>query len=70
MQPKRRREVMGGDDSLPGCIGYYPKAVYPNNCQTCAVCELCRKFVPRERLAAVLAAVKEARLIIRGEKNE
>jgi hypothetical protein len=59
---------MGSVESVPGCFGYYPKALYPNNCQTCGWTELCRKLVPRERLAAVLAAVKEARLIIRGEK--
>jgi hypothetical protein len=32
--------------------------------------ELCKKFIAKEKLLPVLNAVKEARLIIRGEKVE
>jgi hypothetical protein len=56
-----------GDSSLPGCIGYYGKPLAPNNCQNCSWTDLCKRVVAKERLAAVLAAVREARLIIRGE---
>jgi len=55
-------------ESIPGCFGYYPKAIYPNNCGQCGWAQLCKKFVARERLTAILNAVKEARLIIRGER--
>ena len=57
-------------ESLPGCFGYYPKAIFPNDCRNCPTMELCKKFIAKEKLLPVLNAVKEARLIIRGEKVE
>jgi hypothetical protein len=32
-----------GFDSIPGCFGYYPKAIFPNNCRLCLFLELCRR---------------------------
>ena len=56
------------DDTLPGCIGYFGKPITPNNCHSCGWAELCRKIVARERLASLMAAVREAKAVIRGEK--
>jgi hypothetical protein len=57
---------MGSVESVPGCFGYYPKAIFPNNCIGCAWVALCKKVVAKERLAAVLADVKEAKATVRG----
>jgi hypothetical protein len=31
-----------GFDTIPGCYGYYPKAIFPNQCRFCLFLELCR----------------------------
>jgi len=59
---------MGGDDSLPGCIGYHPNAVFPNVCSSCAWINVCQKVVAKQRLQKLLVDVKEAKAIVRGEK--
>jgi len=53
---------------LPGCFGYYPKPIPPNDCQNCGWAELCRKFVAKERLTSLMAAVEEAKAIAKGGK--
>jgi|YelNatPaOPRAMG01_1025707.scaffolds.fasta_scaffold38400_5 hypothetical protein len=55
-------------DSLPGCIGYFGKPIAPNNCQTCGWANVCKKVVAKERLAAILADVREAKAIVKGER--
>ena len=57
---------MGDTDSVPGCIGYYPKAIAPNDCKTCAWTELCKRMVAKERLEKLLAGIREAKAILKG----
>ncbi|MDH7564792.1 MAG: hypothetical protein ACQXXG_09495 [Candidatus Bathyarchaeia archaeon] len=58
----------GDSNSVPGCIGYFGKPVYPNNCQKCRWIGVCRKVVARERLHPLLAKVEECQKILKGEK--
>jgi len=54
-----------GNDTLPSCIGYFGKAVAPNNCSSCEYAKLCKRVVAKERLQAILAKVEEAQAILK-----
>jgi hypothetical protein len=56
------------NNSVPGCFGYHPNPIAPNNCIGCAWVALCKKVVAKERLQKLLVDVREAKAIIRGEK--
>lgn len=32
-------------ESIPGCFGYYPKALEPNECRRCGLRKLCEVIV-------------------------
>lgn len=55
-------------ESIPGCFGYYPKALKPNDCSICEAKELCQKVVAKESLKLILEEVGEAKAILKGEK--
>jgi hypothetical protein len=40
-QISNMRSFVGDFDSIPGCFGYYPKAIQPNKCELCIYRELC-----------------------------
>jgi hypothetical protein len=58
---------MTDGNSLPGCIGYHGKPVGANKCEVCEYSKLCEKVVAKERLKPLVAKIKEATEILRGE---
>jgi hypothetical protein len=56
------------NNSVPGCVGFYPKSIPPNNCQNCGWIDVCKRVVAKERLATILADVREAKAIAKGER--
>jgi hypothetical protein len=60
---------MGNVESVPGCFGYYPQAVFTNNCQNCGWVELCKRVVAKDRLTPVLDVVRQAKAIVKGESR-
>lgn len=57
------------DSTLPACIGYYPKAIEPNRCDTCKHRELCKKTIAKSRLQPILEKIREIENVLKGEEK-
>jgi len=48
------------NNSVPGCFGYHPNPIAPNNCIGCAWVALCKKVVAKEEAEELLNEVEDA----------
>lgn len=55
-------------DTLPGCIGYFPNAIDPNNCDICKARGLCKKLIAKSRLKEVLEHVEKIEAVLKGKE--